>query len=159
MCQARRSSRSIMDIYGHERAPIKAPALMGRGGAAEGASFRDASRKARRSTACADETKHGAILPGKNPRFLFVISINYNADSVSFQARAVFPFPCGWDAWHEAAASNLRRMKIRATPNGAARILANNADSDTNAPRGSRWGAFALGGVHLDKQEFVTWKD
>ena len=70
LCQARRSPRSIMDIYGYERALIKAPALMGRGGAAEGASFRDASRKARRSTACADETKLGPILPGKNPRFL-----------------------------------------------------------------------------------------
>ena len=33
------------DIWSREKAPIKAFALMGRGGAAEGASFRDASRK------------------------------------------------------------------------------------------------------------------
>ncbi len=43
--QTRRTPQSIMEIYGHERAPTKVPALMGRGGAAKGASFRDASRK------------------------------------------------------------------------------------------------------------------
>ena len=50
-------------VYFKFRVPIKAPALMGRGGAAEGASFRDASRKRDDPELAPTKRRDGAYLP------------------------------------------------------------------------------------------------
>ena len=50
-------------VYFKFRVPIKAPALMGRGGAAEGASFRDASRKRDDPELAPTKRRDGVNLP------------------------------------------------------------------------------------------------
>jgi hypothetical protein len=64
-----------MEIYLQEQGSHQSDCFDGKRRRSGGSELSRRFAEARRSGACADETKYGTILPGKNQRFLLGVSI------------------------------------------------------------------------------------